>query len=113
MHAGLSVRCWDPVPCLQEGLVQQIAALLGDFSQRKHQEVAAAVAGLRSGLVAGESAAAGHFDHLQQMSMATVEQLQVRSQSCRVPASSPAVKVVAILEQLLASPLRLPPASKS
>ena len=61
--------------------MQQIAALLGDFSQRKHQEVAAAVAGLRSSLVMGGSAAAGHFDRLQQMSVATVEQLQVRQQS--------------------------------
>ena len=96
MHAGLSVRCWDPLACLQEGLVQQIAALLGDFSQRKHQEVAAAVAGLRSSLVAGECAAPGHFDHLQQSSMPTVEHPQVRVRSCRV-LHAPAVKVVATL----------------
>ncbi len=88
MHAGLSACCWDPVPCLQEGLVQQIAALLGEFSQRKHQEVAAAVAGLRSSLIVGGSAAAGHFDCLQQMSVATMEQLQVRNRS---PLQGPAL----------------------
>ena len=68
--------------------MQQIAALLGEFSQRKHQEVAAAGAGLRSSLIVGGSAAAGQFDCLQQMSVATMEQLQVRNRS---PLQGPAL----------------------